>query len=191
MTDTRPLEPSQITGLILAGGAGRRAGGRDKGLLDWEGAPLVAHVAQRLQPQCSRLLVSCNRNLDRYVRYGTTVPDRLSGYQGPLAGLHGAAPHINTSLALVCPCDVPDIPIDLATQLAAMLRTSGKFVAYARTEQRDHYCCALIRSECLDTLQAFLDAGGRAVHAWYESVGSVAVEFDTGASCFRNINSPA
>ena len=190
MTDIRGLEPSDITGVILAGGAGRRAGGRDKGLIDWEGRPLVAHVAERLEPQCGSLLVSCNRNLDRYAAYGTPVTDQLAGYQGPLAGLHAAAPHINTPLTLVCPCDVPDIPGDLAVTLAAALDTSGTPAAHARTDGRDHYCCALIRTEALGTLQEFLEGGGRAVRAWYETVGRVAVDFDTDVSSFRNMNSP-
>ncbi|HEN8709542.1 TPA: NTP transferase domain-containing protein, partial [Pseudomonas putida] len=36
------LPPCSI--LILAGGRGQRMGGRDKGLVDWQGEPLIAHV---------------------------------------------------------------------------------------------------------------------------------------------------
>ena len=190
MTDTGALDPSHVTGVILAGGAGRRAGGRDKGLIEWEGRALVAHVAERIKPQCGTLLVSCNRNLEKYSVYGTTMPDQLAGFQGPLAGLHAAAPHINTPLTLLCPCDVPDIPWNLAATLAAALQDSSQAVAHAQTNGRNHYCCALIRSECLGSLQEFLDAGGRAVRLWYESVGGIAVSFDTGESSFRNMNSP-
>ena len=37
-----------ITGIVLAGGKGRRMGGVDKGLVSFLGKPLVAHVIERL-----------------------------------------------------------------------------------------------------------------------------------------------
>jgi molybdopterin-guanine dinucleotide biosynthesis protein A len=49
----------QITGLILAGGAGRRVGGSDKGLLSYRGRPLIAQVVQRLGPQVGALMIWC------------------------------------------------------------------------------------------------------------------------------------
>ena len=79
------------TGLILAGGAGRRVGGRDKGLLTWRGAPMAAQVAQRLRPQVARLLISCNRNTDYYATLAdATVADSRRDFQGPLAGIEAA-----------------------------------------------------------------------------------------------------
>jgi hypothetical protein len=50
-----------VTGLVLAGGEGRRMGGVDKGLLLLGGQPLVARVAARLRPQVDKLLLSANR----------------------------------------------------------------------------------------------------------------------------------
>lgn len=190
MNDSTEPGPADISGLILAGGAGRRAGGRDKGLVDWRGEPLVAHVARRMRPQCAELFVSCNRNHARYANYGVVVPDKITGYQGPLAGLHGAAAHIDTPLLLVCPCDVPAVPLDLAAMLAPHLAASAHAVAYARTGDRDHYCCALLRSDSLDELTAFMAEGGRAVRAWFERVGCVAVEFSGREFEFRNLNTP-
>jgi molybdenum cofactor guanylyltransferase len=50
------LLPASI--LILAGGRGQRMGGRDKGLVEWQGQPLVAQVqaaVRTLQPQRAAL----------------------------------------------------------------------------------------------------------------------------------------
>lgn len=190
MTNTGAPDPTQITGLILAGGAGRRAGGKDKGLIEWRGEPLVAHVAKRLQQQCSTLVVSCNRNRDRYKAYGQTVTDGPGGRLGPLAGLHAAAEHISTPLTLVCPCDVPLVPTDLAATLNPVLLQSNKAIAFAQTTERAHFCCALLHTECLGSLAQFLAEGGRAVHAWYEQEGSIAVSFPGREDEFSNINTP-
>jgi molybdopterin-guanine dinucleotide biosynthesis protein A len=78
----------QVTGLILAGGEGRRMGGADKGLLSYQGRPLVAHVLARLAPQVAGVLISANRNLDEYRAFGHEVlPDATDVRVGPLAGL--------------------------------------------------------------------------------------------------------
>ena len=82
-----------ISGLILAGGAGRRVDGRDKGLITWHGRPLIAHVAVLLRPQVGRLVISCNRNNERYAEFADeTVGDTRRDFQGPLAGLEAATP---------------------------------------------------------------------------------------------------
>ena len=45
------------TGLVLAGGEGRRAGGRDKGLIEWRGKPMVGHVLASLSPQVDEVII--------------------------------------------------------------------------------------------------------------------------------------
>ena len=62
-----------FAGLVLAGGMGRRVGGRDKGLLNYGGSTLVDHVIDRLSPQVARLVISANRNLNRYASFGHPV----------------------------------------------------------------------------------------------------------------------
>ena len=86
-----------ITGLILAGGAGRRVAGRDKGLIEWHGKPLVEHVADRLRPQIGQLIISCNRNVTAYRKLADKiVVDSRRDFQGPLAGLEAASSLIET-----------------------------------------------------------------------------------------------
>ncbi|HEX5538881.1 MAG TPA: NTP transferase domain-containing protein, partial [Methylophilaceae bacterium] len=50
-----------VTGVILAGGKSRRMGGVDKGLMEFLGKPMVAHVIQRLAPQVDEILINANR----------------------------------------------------------------------------------------------------------------------------------
>ena len=54
------------TAVILAGGRGRRVGGKDKGLLIWGKEPLIQHIYKRIKPQVNQVIVSCNRNFDQY-----------------------------------------------------------------------------------------------------------------------------
>ena len=57
------LRSDKVTGLVLAGGRARRMAGRDKGLIELAGRPMVHWVVQRLVPQTASVLISANRNL--------------------------------------------------------------------------------------------------------------------------------
>ena len=183
---------NSITGLILAGGAGRRVGNQDKGLMLWQGKPLIAHVSDVLRPQVGELLISCNRNSNRYEEFAPrTVGDTRRGFQGPLAGLEAASPCIVTELLVVVSCDMPQLPADLVQRLIAPLagKTPGAAdISYAHDGVRAQYLCAALRRESLTSLSSFLDHGQRAVQDWYRSRNATVVDFSDRAECFRNLN---
>lgn len=188
-----PMESvSNITGLVLAGGAGRRVGLRDKGLIPWRGKPLIAHVCDGLRPQVGKLLISCNRNFSRYKEYAAqTVPDSRGDFQGPLAGLEAASAYIGSDFLVVVCCDMPHLPPDLVTRLVSPLANNipnSPEISYAHDGTRAQYLCAVIKRDCLSSLSSFLDEGHRAVHEWYQSRHSIPVDFSDHASKFRNYN---
>lgn len=180
------------TGLILAGGAGRRVGGADKGLLPWGDEPMAARVAQRLRPQVSRLLISCNRNRDVYAPLAdATVVDSRRDFQGPLAGLEAAIPHLTGEYLIVVPCDTPLLPLDLVSRLLDPLLCAagtGADISYAHDGGRSQYLCAALRASVLPSLTPFLDEGQRAVHRWYSRHRCAVVDFSGEAGCFANYN---
>lgn len=51
-----------LSGVILAGGRGRRPGVRDKGLIMLQGHPLIEHVIAALAPQVDGIVINANRN---------------------------------------------------------------------------------------------------------------------------------
>lgn len=176
-----------VTGLVLAGGQGRRMGGVDKGLQPLHGKPMIAAVLARLAPQVDEILINANQNLAAYSAFGhPVVPDAIGGYAGPLAGLHaglGAARH---ALVLTVPCDSPFLPPDLFSRLAAAL--GAHELAVARTGDQPHPVFALVRASVRPNLAAFLAGGGRKIDAWYAALRVVEVPFDDEADAFRNIN---
>lgn len=191
-----PLSQKQtITALILAGGAGRRVGHRDKGLIPWQGKPFIAHVTDILKPQVEEILISCNRNFSVYEEYGSrTVADTRRDFQGPLAGLEAASNLISTELLVVVGCDTPHLPADLVERLIAPLlhhRDDTPDISYAHDGARAQYLCAGLKSACLASLPGFLDGGQRAVRDWYRSLNTIAVDFSDRPTSFRNYNTLA
>ncbi len=177
------------TGLILAGGAGRRVGGQDKGLLMRHGKPLAAQVTARLRPQVGQLIISCNRNTGYYATLAdTTIADTRRDFQGPLAGLEAAAPLVDSAFLIVCPCDTPELPHDLAARLLKVLALSGNAISYAHDGERGHYLCAALRSAILPSLSEYLDRGERAVRHWYAEQGASPVDFSDQLPGFKNCN---
>jgi len=185
-------EINEVTGLILAGGAGRRVGGQDKGLILWQGKPLVSHVAARLQLQTSSLLISCNRNIEHYERLGfPTVKDQRSGFEGPLAGIEAARSMVKTRYVAVVGCDTPLLPSDLVQRLLVPLcagTEAAPVISFAHDGQREQYLCALIKAECLADLSSFLQQGHRAVKHWYGQNPHISVDFSDEFDAFRNHN---
>ncbi|MCC6212287.1 MAG: NTP transferase domain-containing protein, partial [Burkholderiales bacterium] len=55
---------NSVTGIVLAGGQGRRMGGVDKGLQLLHGKSMVEHVLARLAPQVDEILINANQNLE-------------------------------------------------------------------------------------------------------------------------------
>ncbi|WP_417780363.1 molybdenum cofactor guanylyltransferase MobA [Stutzerimonas xanthomarina] len=106
--------------LLLAGGRGQRMGGRDKGLVEWHGRPLVAWPHRIARPLTDDLLISCNRNQPRYAAFADRlVGDDARDFQGPLAGIRAGLAAAYHPWLMVLPCDAPLVDEALLTQLYA------------------------------------------------------------------------
>ncbi len=180
-----------VTGLILAGGAGRRMGGADKGLVEFAGRPLIAHAIERLAPQVARLTISANRNLDAYRAFGYPVltDDTIEfpGQIGPLAGLRAGLAACATDWLICVPCDCPALPDDLVARLRAAVGDAQ--VAVASVEGRMQPTFQLCRRDLLPALTAFLAAGKRKLGQWCFEQGAIEVAFPD-INAFKNLNNP-
>ncbi len=179
----------KITGVILAGGLGRRMGGIDKGLQELRGRPLAHWVVERLAPQVDELLINANQNTERYAVFGhRVVPDQIPDFAGPLAGLHAALSAAMHPLVATAPCDSPFLPADLISRLFSALTATDADLAVARTFDQPHPVFCLCRRAVLPHLSEYLAGGGRKIDRWYATLKVVEVAFDDEATAFENIN---
>jgi molybdenum cofactor guanylyltransferase len=187
MTDRSLL----ITGVVLAGGLGRRMGGVDKGLQLLDGKPLAAYVIERLAPQVDLLLVSANRNADAYATFGhPVIADRIGGYVGPLAGIHAGLSVCTTPLLACAPCDSPRLPDDLVARLRKKLEESDANIVIPTTASGLQPAFALMRRDVLPNLAAYLASGRRRMQDWLSELQLGVVQFDDERAFF-NANTPA
>ena len=176
-----------VSGIVLAGGLGRRMGGVDKGLQPLRGKPMVQWVLERIAPQVAEIIINANQNQDEYRKLGhRVVADDVGGFAGPLAGLHAGMKAAAHPLVATVPCDSPFLPLDLIERLKLSLK--GHDLAVAKTGEQAHPVFALVKRHCMESLEAFLAQGGRKIDGWYASLKVIEVRFDDEADAFRNIN---
>ena len=176
-----------VSGIVLAGGLGRRMGGVDKGLQPFRGKPMAQWAIERLAPQVDELIVNANQNRADYERFGyRVVADELGGFAGPLAGLHAGMKAASRDLVVTVPCDSPFLAPDLVARLRAALGANQ--LAVAKTGTQPHPVFSLVQRSVCAHLEAFLTSGGRKIDAWYSTLKVVEVAFDDEEDAFRNIN---
>jgi molybdopterin-guanine dinucleotide biosynthesis protein A len=179
----------KATAIILAGGQARRLKNIDKGLLEWRGKTFVEHLIDKYSSQVEQVIISCNRNLERYQEYGyPVVADNSPDYLGPLAGIQAALAICETPLALVLPCDCPMLPSDLLERLHKALGDAYADVAIPNDGERRQYLPALIRTSMQHSLASCLAEGRLALRDWYRQYNLCEADFADSAACFANIN---
>lgn len=165
-------------------------GGEDKGLRYVGGRTLIEWVLTALRPQVSRILISANRNLDRYAAFGLpVVRDRLPGFQGPLAGVDAALQRVDTPWLAVVPCDGPALPADLVGRLSLALHDTGASIAVVHDGADWIPTYAMVSTALSGDLSAYLERGGRSLRGWYERHAVISVNFSEQAQSFVNVNS--
>ena len=180
------MSTEKISGIVLAGGQGRRMGGVDKGLQPLGGKTLIEHVIARFAPQVDEILINANRNLESYAKFGyPVVPDVTGGFAGPLAGLQAGLHAAKHALVVTAPCDSPFLPPDLVSRLRGAMGAND--LAVAKTGTQAHPVFAMVRRDILGHLTAYLAGGGRKIDAWYATLKVVEVPFDDELA-FSNIN---
>ncbi len=192
--------PTEIPGLILAGGLARRMGGGDKSLLMLGRKPVLAHVIERLRAQAAPVLLNANGDPARFAAFGLTVlPDSLPDFPGPLAGvlagLDWAAEHGHARIVTVA-ADTPFFPDNLVKKLTEASQKADKPIALAATPDPDrglrrHPTFGLWPVALRDDLRAALQDGLRKIVAWTDRHGTALAEFPaTPHDPFFNINTP-
>ena len=188
MSAKTPGPLPRVTGVVLAGGLGRRMGGVDKGLQLLDGRPMVAQVVERLAPQVDELLINANRNAGQYAEFGhRVIPDAIEGFAGPLAGLERGLAEATTALVVTVPCDSPFLPPDLVARLRAALFEQEADLAVASARGRQQPVFSLCHRRLHAGLRAYLAGGGRKIDHWYSDLRLAEVAFDDQPEAFDNI----
>lgn len=163
--------------------------GKNKALLTLAGKSLLAHAVTRLRPQVDMLAISSNASVADFSSFDLPVlSDLITGYQGPLAGIHAGLTRYPNDYVVTVAVDLPLLPPDLVERLRAAV--DGHRCAYASDGQR-HALAILWTPGCAPVVARELEQGSRRLQDFLERHGS-AVRFDCprDRGLFLNINTP-
>ncbi|MCW5679786.1 MAG: molybdenum cofactor guanylyltransferase MobA [Xanthobacteraceae bacterium] len=185
-------------GVILAGGLASRMGGGDKTLKEIGGRTILSRVIERVQPQCSRLILNANGDAMRFSSASLPViSDDVPGFVGPLAGIlagmEWAAANVPGTLYIATVAgDCPFLPRDLIARLSMARREQGKPLACAQSGDWRHPVIGLWPVGLREELRRALTIEGlHKVEVWGARYGVAIAEWDDSPfDPFMNVNTP-
>ena len=185
--------------VILAGGKGRRMGGKQKALIPLLDRPLLSYVLESVSGQVAPIALNVNTNFDKFSKFGyPIIKDPIKGHLGPLAGILASlhwAQIINKDWVMTLPCDTPFLPKDLAQRMIEVKnREMDIDLIIARSRGYNHPVVALWKSNLHFKLKNALDDGIRKIDLFTSKLKIAYVDFDTKNNLqfdpFTNLNSP-
>lgn len=143
-----------MTGIILAGGRSSRMG-KDKAQLPWKEGTLLTAVVDKLFLLCKEVVVvGPRRTLDRPVKW---TEDRYCG-KGPLAGIHAGLAVAAFDSAIILPCDMPTVPVQMLEAMV-LLSKNADLVIPVHSEGYEPLCAWYSRDVCLPVISSLLESG--------------------------------
>lgn len=186
-----PSDSIQISALLLAGGQGSRLGGRDKGLMPWQGKPVAAGLAQVARQVADELLISCNRNQAGYREWADRlVGDAEPGYPGPLAGILAGLQACNGSHLLVLPCDMPQLDAELLRRLCDQALVRPDSPCLVRAGEQWQPLLAVVPRALRPDLETAWQQGQRSPLRWLLGQPHTILQLPADDTRLRNANTP-
>lgn len=176
-------------------------GGGDKSMRLLGGRPILARIVERLRPQVGDMVINANGDAARFTEFSVpVVPDAISGFAGPLAGIHAGLDWVKhnrpgVTHAVSVATDTPFFPADLV-QCFLAARGEGGRLCVARSNAGTHPVIGLWPVELVSELEASLEAGERKAGKWVAEHGATDVFFpdvqidEVAIDPFFNINRP-
>ena len=194
------VEDMNIAGVVLAGGASSRMGGKDKTLIQLGGQQLIKRVADRLDPQVAALAVNSNSDAELLPNLGIPVisdrwPERRGPLAGILAGMNWACSQGFSHIVTVAG-DTPFFPTTLVSDLAGTLVGSRSSLVLAASlddghRVRRHPTFGIWSCFLASDLASSLERGLRKIVIWSDRHSKQVTCFEAqGFDPFFNINTP-
>ena len=147
---------------ILAGGQGRRWHGRDKGLIAFNGKPLLAGLCAATC--ATERLVCCRSNPRFYQHYADRVLCEVAPDLGPCAGITALLYAAATPDIIILPVDLMGAPLKVIETLEAQWQQTDLAIVLTDSSGR-HSPCLRLSTQVLDDCARFVDSGGAKLKA--------------------------
>lgn len=179
-----------ISGIILAGGVGKRLGYKNKALLKLGGKSIADYVIEALSEVTENMLLITNTP-DEFVQFNIPMYGDILPNSGPLAGIHSGLKNSGTHYNLVVACDMPFIKSCLFRFLIDNIEDND--IVIPVTPDGYHPLCAIYSKNCIEPIEHLIGLGKLKVTDLFSCVKVKKVKFpESDPNCdlkvFYNIN---
>jgi molybdenum cofactor guanylyltransferase len=184
---------SDIAGFVLAGGESSRMG-RDKGLLEIDGVPLLVRTVKLVEAAAGSAAVITGR--EEYGSLGLRVIADDWPSAGPLGGIATALRASKAPWNLVVACDLPYLTEKWLKHLIGRALSSRADAVLPMNERGVEPLCAVYHKSGESAICAALARGTRKVTDGLQGLCVDSIEasewkaFDSDGVLFKNMNSP-
>ena len=184
----------ETAGYVLVGGKSSRFG-HDKALIDWQGRPLAAHVADAVQSAAGSATLVGSIEKYQHLGYGV-IPDPVEGF-GPLAGVLAALEDSASSWNLVVACDMPRLTGEFLRFLLAEAQGSKADVLLPISPDKSpEPLCAVYSASARNPIRRAVDGGVHKMTRGFEGLKIRQIfpqeyqAFNLDGKLFTNLNVP-
>ncbi len=185
-----------LTLAIQSGGQSTRMG-RDKGLVEFLGKPLIARVAERLASIANEILITTN-DPESYRFLGLPLYADLKPGRGALGGLHTALACASHPLVAVVACDMPFASAELLAHARGLLLNGEDDVVVPESGDgwSEPLHAVYRRDTCLPAVAQAIDSDQWKLISWFPQVRVRTLapaeisRLDPSGLAFWNVNTP-
>lgn len=164
---------------------------QDKGLVTFNGQPLIASAIAALSPLVDELMINANRNIEQYRQLGySVITDQNNDFDGPLAGVLSAMTRTHAELLMFMPCDMPLIRTRHLQKILHIHQQNKIDVVVAFDGHRLHPVVFSVKPSVLASLRCYLSGSQRKVLTWLTQQHWLPADFSDEPAIFANVNSP-
>jgi molybdopterin-guanine dinucleotide biosynthesis protein A len=190
------MERKHMTGVILAGGEGKRLG-RDKTELVIDSESLIETIIAKLSTLFEELLMITSKRkythyAHRFAHLKVKIHTDIFNIRGSIAGVHSGLHHASHQHSFFVGCDMPFLNlslIDYFTQIA-----EGNDVVVAQCASGFEPLHAIYSKRCMSYLEKLMQSNNLRIYDFYDEVKLHIVRedeterYDPGKLSFFNIN---
>jgi molybdopterin-guanine dinucleotide biosynthesis protein A len=187
------MNKDQLTGLILSGGKSSRMG-EEKGLVDFNGKPLISYAINVLSPLVDLIIIGANNELDIYKEFGHTIVEDEIKEIGPIGGLLSTIKNSETEQNFVLSCDMPFLNTEIMKYLLKNMHDFDIVVAM-HGDNKIEPLCGIYSKKIIPEIEAAIEKGRYKLLDLFNKVHFKAIKIDSSLpfysnQLFYNINRP-
>lgn len=164
---------NSMNAIIIAGGHSSRMG-RDKGLLEYNGKPMIQYVIDAVSPHADRVMLITQNPL--YKRFGLEIFADLVPDLGPAGGIYTAL-HISEAASnMILSCDIP--LITTSTLQFIKDQHNSYDISLAALHNKPEPLIGIYEKHCFEKWNSLIAQKNSAVHEMIKQFNTQLIEME-------------